>query len=192
MSNDFVRTSFVGNSKISIGRYTYGDENLSIKQWKEGASLTIGAFCSLATNITVFLGGNHRVEWISTYPFGHIYQNELGGSGIIGHPSTKGDVIIGNDVWIGAGVTIMSGVRIGDGAVLAANACVVKNVAPYQIVGGNPARLIRQRFSDDIIMYLLKLKWWELPLEDIRNITHLLSSKPDASSLESLVTTYRN
>lgn len=191
ITKDVVRAGVIGKSHISVGRFTYGFENLSIRQWNEGAALKIGAFCSLADNINIFLGGNHRTDWITTFPFGHIYQNELGGSDILGHPSTKGDVVIGNDVWIGSGVTILSGVHIGDGAVISANACVIKDVAPYQIVGGNPAISIKQRFDDEIVDILLRLKWWDLPLEQIKSITKLLSSKPDKASLSELIRTYR-
>lgn len=108
----------------------------------------------------------------------------------MGHPSTNGDVVIGNDVWIGSGVTIMSGITIGDGAVLAANACVVKDVAPYHIVGGNPAKSIKQRFEDDVVEILLRLRWWELPLENIKNISKILSSKPDKAMLFELISIY--
>lgn len=191
MSNDVIKTGIAGKSPISVGRFTYGFESLSIRQWNEGAALRIGAFCSLATNITIFLGGNHRTDWITTFPFGHIFQDELGGENISGHPSTRGDVIIGNDVWIGSGVTIMSGVKIGDGAVLSANACVVKDVMPYHIVGGNPALLIRQRFDNEIIELLLRLKWWDLPLPTIRSITQKLCSKPDKAWLLELIGAYR-
>lgn len=114
MSNDFIKTAIIGKSPISIGRFTYGFKNITVRQWGEGASLKIGAFCSLADNIQIFLGGNHRTDWITTFPFGHIYLNELNVNPNLGHPSTKGDVVIGNDVWIGSGVTIMSGITIGD------------------------------------------------------------------------------
>lgn len=191
MSNDNIKIGNIGKSPISVGRFTYGFENLSIKQWNEGAALKIGAFCSLAKNITVYLGGNHRTDWITTFPFGHIFQSELGGEEILGHPSTKGDVIIGNDVWIGAGVTIMSGVKIGDGAVLSANACVVKNVMPYEIVAGNPAMSVKLRFDIEIIELLLRLEWWNLPLASIRNITQTLSQKPERDLLLELIATYR-
>ncbi len=191
MSNNDFKSSKIGKSSIKVGRFTYGFENLSIRQWDEGATLKIGAFCSLASNINIFLGGNHRTDWVSTFPFGHIYQDELGGSGILGHPSTKGDVIIGNDVWIGFGVTIMSGIHIGDGAVIAANACVVKDVAPYNIVGGNPAKSVKQRFENDIIDILLRLRWWDLPLEDIKKITKILSSRPNKATLLELLSGYR-
>ncbi len=190
MTNDVIKTGVIGESHIYVGRFTYGFENLTIRQWNEGAALKIGAFCSLANNINIFLGGNHRSDWITTFPFGHIYQDELGGSDILGHPSTKGDVVIGNDVWIGSGVTIMSGIHIGDGAVLSANACVVKDVAPYHIVGGNPAKSLKQRFADDIVEILLRLKWWDLPIENIKSISRILSSEPEKAMLLKLVSTY--
>lgn len=192
MTNDIVKSGIIGKSHISIGRFTYGFENLSIRQWDEGAALKIGAFCSLANNITIFLGGNHRTDWITTFPFGHIFQDELGGSDIYGHPSSKGDIVIGNDVWIGSGATIMSGLVIGDGAVVSANACVVKDVAPYNIVGGNPAKIIKQRFNDNIINSLLRLKWWDLPIEDIKIIQKTLSSKPQEYLIKELLARYRD
>ena len=191
MSNDTIKTGILGKSQISVGRFTYGFENLSVLQWNEGAALTIGAFCSLASNISIFLGGNHRTDWMTTFPFGQIFQEELGGEGILGHPSTKGDVVIGNDVWIASGVAIMSGVKIGDGAVLSANACVVKDVLPYYIAGGNPAQSLKQRFDDETIELLLRLKWWDLPLPTIRNIAPKLCSKPDKNLLLELISAYR-
>ena len=93
----------IGRSPITFGRFTYGYENISVFQSGEGAALKVGAFCSIAPMVTIFLGGNHRTDWISTFPFGHIFQDELGEEIIPGHPSTNGDVIIGDDVWIGTG-----------------------------------------------------------------------------------------
>ena len=121
MIRDVTQHYKIGNSLISVQRFTYGFENIKITQGGEGASLKIGSFCSIATSCKIFLGGNHRTDWITTYPFGHIFLDELNNADIKGHPSTKGDVEIGNDVWIGESVTIMSEVKIGDGAVLAAN-----------------------------------------------------------------------
>lgn len=187
MSNDNIRFGMVGASPISVGRFTYGFENINIRQWNEGAALYIGSFCSLAKNITIFLGGNHRTDWITTYPFGHVYKDELGNEKFLGHPSTKGDVVIGNDVWIGSGVTIMSGLKIGDGAVLSANACITKDVLPYHIVGGNPAYSIKKRFDDEIIELLLQLKWWEFPILDIKNISKKLCSRPNKNLLLELI-----
>jgi acetyltransferase-like isoleucine patch superfamily enzyme len=181
----------VGNSKVTVGRFSYGYNNIAIKQWGEGASLRIGQFCSIAKDVNIFLGGNHRTDWISTFPFGHIFKAELGGVGISGHPSTKGDVVIGDDVWIAYGVTILSGITIGTGAVIAANSHVVKSVSPYEIVGGNPAKHIKYRFDSETQGLLLQLKWWDLPITCIRRMTHDLCAAPSTSVLKKLIATYR-
>ena len=120
--------------QYKIGRGTYGYPE--IFSWNEGATLQIGAFCSIASGVKLFLGGEHRVDWVTTYPFNVLWES---GRHITGHPRTKGDVIIGNDVWIGTEAVILSGVRIGDGAVVAARAVVTKDMEPYAIYGGNPA-----------------------------------------------------
>src|SRR5205823_3283824 len=112
--------------------------------------------------------------------------------GIVGHPATKGDVIVGNDVWIGYGVTISSGVTIGDGAVIGTNATVVKDVEPYEIVGGNPARHIKFRFDAEIRALLLDLKWWDLPVEDIRRLAPQLCAVPTAEQLRALIAAFRS
>lgn len=141
-----------------VGKYTYGNPNVI---WESsGAKLNIGNFCSIAGNVNIYLGGNHRTDWITTYPFGHINKQIFNTFSGIGHPATKGDVNIGNDVWIGNNVTIMSGIKIGDGAVIAANSHVVKDVEPYSIVGGNPAKHIKYRFNEEQIQKLLHIKWW--------------------------------
>ena len=181
-----VKNGKVGNSNIEIGRYTYGYENMSIKQWGEGASLKIGSFSSIADRLTVFLGGNHRVDWITTFPFGHIFQDELGGTEIVGHPKSNGEIIIGNDVWIASNVTIMSGIKIGDGAVIAANCMVVKDIAAYEIWGGNPAKKVKTRFSEEVINSLKQLKWWEWEVEIIKKLAPSLSQIPDAASIDKL------
>jgi acetyltransferase-like isoleucine patch superfamily enzyme len=154
------RTTHVGRSPVSVGRFTYGHENINIRQWGEGAALSIGAFCSIGASVKIFLGGNHRSDWISTFPFGHIYQQDLGGENIIGHPSSKGPVEIGNDVWIGAKSTIMSGVKIGDGAIIGSTATVAKDIPPYAIVVGNPGKIVKYRFTEKQIESLLKIAWW--------------------------------
>lgn len=181
----------VGQSLVSIGEYTYGFENIAVRQWGEGAGLNIGKFCSIARSVTIFLGGNHRTDWITTFPFGHIYHEELGNQKIKGHPSTSGDVNVGNDVWIGHGVTIMSGVTIGDGAVIAANSNVVKNVGDYEVVGGNPAKKIKTRFDEKIIGKLLELKWWDLDHTQIKVIIPLLCSSANETTITELISRYR-
>jgi acetyltransferase-like isoleucine patch superfamily enzyme len=143
---------------MSFGKYSYGTPMI---HWtNEQASLTVGKFCSIAQNVQIYLGGNHNTNWVTTYPFGHIHQDIFPSFDGTGHPSTKGNVTIGNDVWIGSDVTIMSGVTIGDGAVIANNSHVVKNVEPYSLVGGNPAKHIKYRFTEDQIEALLKIQWW--------------------------------
>lgn len=139
-----------------IGRGTYSDD-LKVFSWGEGSVLEIGAFCSIAIGVKIFLGGEHRVDWVTTYPFSVLWESA---SSIVGHPKSKGDVIIGNDVWIGTEAVIMSGVKIGDGAVIAARAVVARDVPPYAIVAGNPARVIKMRFTNDIITRLLAVTWW--------------------------------
>lgn len=191
MSNDRVKTGRVGKSATSVGRFTYGVENVAVYQWGEGAALHIGTFCSLARSVSVLLGGNHRVDWITTFPFGHIFEDAFDVAPLTGHPATNGDVVIGNDVWIGQGATILSGVTIGDGAVIAANATVTKDVAPYEIVGGNPAKPLRRRFSDEVIALLLQLRWWELPVETIRSLIPKLASAPTPALLRDLIDAHR-
>lgn len=156
------------------GDYTYIGGNFKV-EWGDRSGLYVGKFCSIGANVMVYLGGNHNVDWVTTYPFGHIHQDIFHHSGI-GHPSTKGDVIIGNDVWIANNVTIMSGITIGDGAIIANNSHVVKNVEPYSIVGGNPARLIKLRFTPDQISALLRIKWWDWDIQRINSNIPLLCS----------------
>lgn len=161
---------------IEIGDYTYGKPK--ILHWGEDAILRIGKYCSIAEEVKIFLGGNHRKDWITTYPFPAITDEWPEAQNISGHPSTKGNVIIGNDVWIGFGVTILSGVEIGDGAIIAAGSVVTSNVSPYAIFGGNPARLLKKRFDDCIIEELLKIRWWDWTEKKInKNIELLCSDK---------------
>jgi virginiamycin A acetyltransferase len=162
-----------------FGDYTYGYDSLIVKDFETGERLRIGKFCSLSSNITILLGGNHPIQNVSTYPFGILNTDKFNGT-INNNNNNKKDTIIGNDVWIGHGVTIMTGITIGDGAIIAANSNVVKDVEPYSIVGGNPAKFIRKRFTDEQISNLLDIKWWNLDDNKINEILpHICSDNID-------------
>ena len=162
-------------SKYKIGRYTYGiPKIIAYNKYSQTGSLTIGSFTSISTGVTILLGGNHRLDWVTTYPFGVFWKNYLGK--YIPGPSaiTKGDVIIGNDVWIGMNVTILSGVTIGNGVVIGAQSVISKDVPPYAIVVGNPGRVVRYRFDPATIKELLKISWWDWEEEKIKKYLPLL------------------
>ncbi len=153
-----------------IGDWSYGVPK--VVTWGDRSHLKIGKFCALSQEIIILLDAEHRPDWATTYTFQGIWPDHVQE----GHPGTKGDVVIGNDVWIGYQAMILSGVTIGDGAVIGARAVVTKDVPPYAIVVGSPARVIRYRFSPSIIERLLKIQWWNWPLERIHLILPLLTS----------------
>ena len=132
--------------------------------------LIIGKFCSIACGTKfLFNCANHTLKSLSTYTFPLFYEEwELEKSNITTAWDNKGDIVIGNDVWIGYEAVIMAGVHIGDGAIIAARAVVTKDVPPYTIVGGTPAKEIRKRFDTEVIQQLLKLKWWDWSTNKIR------------------------
>jgi virginiamycin A acetyltransferase len=166
----------VKNPNVIVGDYTYYDDFETVENFEKnvryhfdfvGDKLIIGKFCMIASDVTFIMNGaNHLTEAVSAYPFGIFggaWADAMEGRS---YP-TKGDTVVGNDVWLGYGATIMPGVTIGDGAIIAAKAVVTKDVAPYTIVGGNPAQVIRQRFDVDTIRRLLEAKWWDWPIERI-------------------------
>ena len=144
-----------------------------VHDWHEGATLRIGSYTSIADDVHIFLGGHHRTDWVSCYPF-PVFIEEA--KSIQNFGGTRGDVTIGNDVWLASGCTILSGVTVGDGAVVAARAVVSRDVAPYSIVAGNPARHIRYRFDQETCRALLAAAWWDWPEAEVRHIVHLLCS----------------
>ena len=148
-----------------------------------GDELHIGKFCMIASDVTFIMnGGNHLSESISAYPFaifGNGWEKAMEGRSYPG----KGNTVVGNDVWIGYKATIMPGVTIGDGAIIGSNATVTKDVAPYAIVGGNPAKEIKKRFSEEKIARLLELQWWDWDIEKITKNVHLLTGN-DLDQLE--------
>lgn len=133
--------------------------------------LIIGKFCSIACGVRfLFNSANHTLSSLSTYTFPLFYEEwDLKQQDVVNSWGNKGDIIIGNDVWIGYEAVILSGVTVGDGAIIGTRAVVTKDVPPYTIVGGVPAKPIKKRFSEDTIVSLLKIKWWDWPKEKITN-----------------------
>ena len=166
---DLIKKGF-----LTVGEGTYNLPKIKHDPYA-ACKVNIGKYCSIANHVTIFNGSNHNPQWISTYPFRIIFDME--GKFTDGHPSSKGDVIIGNDVWIGEGTVILSGVKIGDGAVIAGYSVVVKNVEAYSIVGGSPAKFIRKRFSDMQITALQKMQWWNWDKEKIKAAVPFLCSE---------------
>ena len=155
-----------------VGTGTYG--NVYVYDYEATSRLKIGSFTSLAANVTFLLGGNHRPDFVTTYPFNRVWD---GFEAIQGHPASKGDIVVGSDVWIGRDAMIMSGVTIGDGAVIAARSVVTKDVEPYSIVAGQPARHRRYRFDARTIERLKEIEWWNWPEERIRKaVPHLMNT----------------
>ena len=157
------------NYQIGVG--TYGLP--IVHDWQEGATLSIGCYSSIAEQVEIFLGGHHRTEWITTYPFPVMTEEA---KGIEGYAFSRGDVTIGSDVWLCSNAIILSGVSIGHGAVVAAGAVVSRDVEPYSVVAGNPARHIRWRFAEDARHALLESRWWEWSEEEVSQISPLLCS----------------
>jgi acetyltransferase-like isoleucine patch superfamily enzyme len=154
--------SHLRSGRATVGRHTYGAPLLQLAAGDEQA-LSVGAFTSVSFDVAVMLGGNHRTDWVTTFPVRQAFG--LPEALRDGHPSSKGPVTIGNDVWIGRGARILSGVSIGDGAVVGAHAVVARSVRPYAVVVGNPAREVRRRFPDPVVASLLRIAWWDWPDE---------------------------
>lgn len=184
--------NIVKNPNIFVGDFTYYDDFENVENFEKnvrylfdftGDKLIIGKFCMIASGVQFIMNGaNHLTDALSTYPFavfGNGWEHAMDGR----EYPFKGNTVIGNDVWIGYQATIMAGVHIGDGAIIATNSTVVKDVEPYSIVGGNPARLIKKRFPEETIRKLLELKWWDWSTEKITaNVRHLTGN-----SIEKLI-----
>lgn len=180
--------NIIEDPNVIVGDYTYYDDPEDVHNFKKnvlyhfdfmGDKLIIGKFCQIATGVRFIMNGsNHAMNGISTYPF------KVFGEAWSSAPMdavSKGDTVIGNDVWIGNSVTIMQGIKIGDGAIIGTNALVTKDVEPYTVVGGNPAKLIRKRFDAETIDFLLELAWWNWPVEKItENLQAIISADFDA------------
>jgi acetyltransferase-like isoleucine patch superfamily enzyme len=173
LSGALTAEEAVASGRATLGRHTYGSFTVHVGRG-ERARVRIGAFCSIATGVEFVVGGNHRPDWITTYPFRVLWG--LPGAWSDGHPRPESDIEVGNDVWIGAQALILPGVKIGDGAVIGARAVVTKDVRPYAIAGGVPAREIRRRFNDEQVAALIALGWWDWPEEKLRARVDLLCS----------------
>lgn len=205
--NEYKTSCFIKNvvktSNIIVGDYTYYDDiedstkfeqnNVLFNYPEFGDKLIIGKFCSIASKTKFIMGpANHRISSVTTYPF-----NVFGGLWNKNTPEHlsqlpfKGDIVIGNDVWIGRESVIMPGVKIGDGAIIGVYSVVTKDVEPYSVVGGNPAKLIKKRFDDGLIEILLKVKWWDFEPEKLVEFLPLLCD-PDLKKVKKVFKEYLN
>lgn len=171
----------IKNPQIIVGDFTYiADSDFEshvthLYEWN-GDRLIIGKFCQIAAGVEfVMNGANHQMNAVSTFPFFTLEGWNASAPQKSDMP-LKGDTVIGNDVWIGQNATIMPGVHIGDGAIIGANSLVSKDVEPYTIVAGNPIRIIRKRFDDELIDLLERFKWWDKSIEEINNLIPILTN----------------
>lgn len=197
--NEYKTSCFIKNvvkaPNISIGDYTYYDDaadptgfeknNVLFNYPEFGDHLIIGKFCAIASGTKFIMGpANHRISSVTTYPF-HVF----GGAWQENTPPhldqlpRKGDIVIGNDVWIGRECVIMPGVKIGDGVIVAAYSVVAKDIPPYTVFGGNPARFIKQRFDEELTGLLLQFGWWDLEPEALVEVLPLLCD-PDLEKVK--------
>ena len=168
------------NKNILVGDFTYfSDTNFESHVTHHydfyGDKLIIGKFCQIAKGVEfVMNGANHQMNAVSTFPF-YIFEGWEQSVPPLEKMPLKGDTVIGNDVWIGQNATILPGVHIGDGVIIGANSMVGSDIEPYCIVAGNPAKIIKKRFDDELIDIMLTLKWWDLPVNEINKLIPILS-----------------
>jgi len=185
----FIKNT-VTNPNIIIGDYTYYDDPIDSESFEKNVlyhypfykdKLIIGKFCAIARDVKFIMNGaNHKMDCFTTFPFSIFGQ---GWEKVMPKPEElpfKGDTVVQNDVWIGYDSLIMPGINIGNGVIIAARSVVTKNVEPYSIVGGNPARPIRKRFSAELIELLEQAKWWDWPIEEITKQLEVLTSNDEA------------
>lgn len=187
---DYDKLVFLKNlvkaQNIIVGDYTYFDDRRSGPEKFEEynvlynyefskVKLVIGKFCAIAAETRFIMTGDHKLDGITTYPFPIFQQGWEKAFNVTDLP-VKGDILVGNDVWFGYGSMIKNGVKIGDGAIIGAGAVVVKDVPPYAIVAGNPAKVVKMRFDEKTIARLLKIAWWDWDIEKINKHLTLLCS----------------
>lgn len=166
--------------RVKVGDFTYGF--LEVYSWDtENEKLEIGSFCSIAPSVKFLLGGNHEMSKLSTFPFKFFFENKV-------EATSKGPIIIGDDVWIGVNSIIFSGIEIGRGCVIAGGSVVTKSFPPYSVVGGNPARLIKKRFGDDVIEKLLQIDYRKIDKKFVLENRDILDKKNiEIQDIENLV-----
>lgn len=178
----------VTNPNIVVGRYSYYSgyyhghsfddcARFLMPDRKDVDKLIIGSFCSIGSGAVFIMAGNqgHRYDWASSFPFFYMPE-EPAFEGALDALRFSGDTVIGSDVWIGSEAMLMPGIKVGHGAVIGSRALVTRDVEPYTLIGGNPARPIRKRFADEEIAMLLEMAWWDWPMERIRKAMRLLCS----------------
>ncbi len=180
----FYTRDQIKGEQFSIGEFTYGTPD--IMNFDQKTKFTVGKYCSFGANVSILLGGEHRTDLATTFPFTEVPEPFPETASITGMTGSKGDITIGNDVWLGFGATILSGCTIGNGAVIGAGALICRDVQPYSIMGGNPAKVIRMRFNDETIARLQKLAWWNWEAEKVQRNVLLLCD----DDIESLLTAH--
>lgn len=181
----------INSHLIEVGEFSYYDdphhaaefENRNVLYHYGPERLRIGRFCSLATGVRFIMNGaNHRMDGPSTFPFPTMGGSWAGHMDLLSGLPSRGDTVVGNDVWLGNGSTVLPGVSIGHGAIVAAGAVVARDVPPYSVVAGNPARLVRHRFEPEHVDRLLRIAWWDWPVEKIDRHLRIIM----AGSIEAL------
>ena len=163
--------------KVKVGKFSYG--SIAVESWgSEEERLEIGNFVSIAEGVKFLLGGNHEIDTFTTFPFKVKFFGEKM------EAKTKGSIIVKDDVWIGTNSLILSGVVIGQGAIVGAGSVVTKDVPPYAVVGGNPARVLKYRYPQEIVERMLKVEWSTINLEKIHEVKKELYQKLDLETLE--------
>ena len=170
----------IQNSNITVGDFTYIADSefeshvTNFYPWSRD-KLIIGKFCQIAAGVEFVMNdANHQMNAVTTFPFYTLEGWDMDAPAASDMPF-KGDTVIGNDVWIGQNAVILPGVNIGDGAIVGANSVVGSTVDPYTIVAGNPAKVIRKRFDEELIDLMLRFKWWDKSIEDINSLISILT-----------------
>jgi acetyltransferase-like isoleucine patch superfamily enzyme len=166
--------TFDGGGWATFGRFSYG--HFSVHSWPNSPLLRVGNFCSIAVGVELILGGEHRHDAVSQYPYHMVFDRTS--DSVDEDLTVRGPIHVGHDVWLSTNSVVLAGVTIGNGAVIAAESVVTRDVEPYAVVAGNPARLLRHRFTPDVIARIEESAWWSWPRERIEANLEWLTSPP--------------